>query len=120
MGINSQTPQTLGGSEREVITPNSEELVIYIDENEGEGCQPMRENIKNPGVVGERKEVPPTKDRDGHDLGASCSNQSNNNSTSQPKKGVKYKNDDTQRTTPSPPREWKKGANTRVHQKPRN
>ena len=78
MGINSQTPQTLDKVEGEVPTSNNEEHVTYSGEVDEDGYQLVLENVKNPVVVGEGKEAPVTKDKDGYDLGASCSNQRNN------------------------------------------
>ena len=80
MGINSQTPQTLDKVEGEAPTLNNGDHVTYSCETkEGEG-QSALENVKNSMIDGERGEAISIKDKDGYDLGASCSNQGNENS----------------------------------------
>ena len=91
VGINSQTQQTPDVAKGETNTSNDEELVIYIDEIDEKGCQPELEKVENPAVVGGRKEAPTTKDKDGYDLGASCSNQRNNTSRPPKSRGPKRK-----------------------------
>ena len=78
VGINSQTPQTLSRFEGEVPTSNNDERVICIGRSKEGGWQPAPESVKTPVVVGGRKVATTTKDKDGYDLGASCSNQRNN------------------------------------------
>ena len=91
MGINSQTPQTLDRFEGEVLTSNNGECVTYIGEIKEEGCQSVLENVRNPVVDGGRKRATTTKDEDGYDLGASCSNQRNENSGDSEGRGPKRK-----------------------------
>ena len=75
VGFNSQTQQTSDEPLKEVLTLTDEEPVIYIDENDEDAGRPVEEILKNPLVFGRKQKSLPTKDKDGYDTGASCSNQ---------------------------------------------
>ena len=95
MGIDSQTLQTLDVPEEKVCTPIDEEPVIYIDKNDEDAGRPVQETLKNPLVFGWKKRVPVTKDKDGYDIGASCSNQRNNNNKGPEGRGQNVNNNNT-------------------------
>ena len=75
VGINSQTQQTSDEPSMEALTLVDEEPVIYIDENDEDWGRPVKDILKHPLIFGCKKKIPTTKDQDGYDTGASCSNQ---------------------------------------------
>ena len=75
VGINSQTPQTPEAFNEEVVTSVEGGQVTNINEDGMKAEQPGR-GITSKVVVFKRKwPSPTTKDKNGYDLGASCSNQ---------------------------------------------
>ena len=91
VGINSQTLQTPDNLTYKAPTSNNGENATYIGATkEGEG-QPVLRNVKNSMMDGERKEVAASNDKDGYDLGASCSNQRNENSKDSEGRGLRRK-----------------------------
>ena len=65
--------------------------MIYIDEDDEDAGRPVKDTLKNPLVFGCKKKAPITRNKDGYDMGASCSNQRGDDKEGVEGKGFKCK-----------------------------